>query len=431
MLLSKFSEDPTKNPSEFSEKEVITYTAQIEKFLGTKATLFDTSKPDFDKADEELKKQVTHLAEILWGGAYRKAKFTEKQAIADKSTKSIVENMTDAIKELQTRSNEDQKTCKLTSSASSATKVEEKKKTEEEKKKTEEESKKLPITKGPLLGNPTESPATTPAVTPAATPSETPGPGPGPGPGPETQTPPGLDDILRRMGADQTAAQAQQIRDALDAIKRAEDELRRAREDQNLADQNKDNNLDGLLAAIKALGEKNDNQPQVQQPAPQLALPSGGDKQQPQQAQAQPTDQQDKQQAAAAPYPSQQAPAQPLIVPPSNNKINDPAPRQAPIVVQNDAAAYQAEMNKIKGQLLDAKLAALNNRQGMGGPNTNMAKLQNNAVASRQRRKSPSSRMASKSKNRKARFNAGTTGAIQKLGMNPDAAADVVSSRVK
>ena len=106
------------------------------------------------------------------------------------------------------------------------------------------------------------------------------------------------------------------------AIQRALDDIRRAREEQQaLADQNKNNDDAGLLAAIKALSEKNDNQPQVQ--PPQLALPSGDsggkEAQQQQPIQPQPTDQQDKQPAPA--YAGQPAPSAPqLVVPPSNNR---------------------------------------------------------------------------------------------------------------
>lgn len=457
MLAAKFTDDPQQKSIRLDEKEIITYTAQIQKFLKKKAGLFDKSVADFDKADKELNDQLTGIAKILWNGKYPKEKFPEDKARVEPSaetnvsvsvstpaggsvtktetsvgTAGIVGKMDKAIAELVSRSDQDFKTCTLKPSVTEPkTKVVKK----TDGKENDDKTKKVDIKAAPLFkGNDQGATPTPGGASPGGAATNTVDFGGGGGPGGDQPSPPanppGFEELLRRFGEGQ-----QNLNQVEAAIQRELEEIRRARaEQQALADQNKNNEDGNLAAAIKALSERNDN---PTQPPTQLAgLPSGesggrgAQEQQP--IGPQPTDQQDKQPAPAVA--SQPAPSAPqLVVPPSSSKVSDPAPRPTPIVVKDEATAIKEKLDEVQLQLKDAQIAQLQARQQGPGNNGAMLRQAGNGLASKQRRNAPSSRLGSQSKGKgkkkRASFRTGSK-TYDQLGMQPGAAANVVSSRL-
>ncbi|MBM4315948.1 MAG: hypothetical protein FJ116_00535, partial [Deltaproteobacteria bacterium] len=88
-----------------TDKSINTFVVRIQKSLKEKATRFENSKNEFEKADKEVSEQLEAIANLLQGDAWDKNLFDQESVNGDSARKAIKD------------SSEDAKMCKLDAEA--------------------------------------------------------------------------------------------------------------------------------------------------------------------------------------------------------------------------------------------------------------------------------------------------------------------------
>lgn len=347
-----------------SEKVVNTYTLQIQKFFELK-----DAKRDSSEEEKKAKESIEKIADVLWGGKMRKDVFKLETAATDAETKQIYADNKAAIQGLD----KSDKVCKDVETAKA------------EKAKDDSQSKVAKDDKaGPLpAGN--EKPVDPTATGGAQAGGTQAGSQGATGSTGTTASPTDFDALLRqaqeRAASDNQLAQ-NQLRDALDAARRATDDaaLRAAQQDQlqrSLQDNNQLNN-DALGQALRALGQQQAPQNRTNSRGDQVGdtrnpniSPSiqAGQRPQPQIPPVPPMQQ---------PYPPQGMGGMPfgMMQPPPTppmpsyqepQRYSDDMARRAPVVVQDPRTSGLLELLKLQQQLL--MNSQQQRQQYAGGPN--------------------------------------------------------------
>ncbi len=110
-LSEAITEDP-KNAKGLKEKHLVTFVTQMERVLKEKASIFSSSKADFEKADEKLLDQMKKTAGLFYGGFHGEA-FNQIAQAGDAWAKPFTEEATKAIEALKARESGSLKVCKM------------------------------------------------------------------------------------------------------------------------------------------------------------------------------------------------------------------------------------------------------------------------------------------------------------------------------